>query len=148
MVDNADPSHGWSLKEVSNTTSGAATADIYGKLFFYIRGILDSFIDRIFGAKMSFQLLHLDASSLPDHLDQDSFSRIDVSSQANIWKRQFYIVSTYLRDSSPSSIYIQTLMLFYRFPTSRIGPGWEYIEHCTTWYLCFNLQHKTHMLHL
>lgn len=81
MKDNADPLHGWSLKEVSNTTSGAATADTYGKLFFYLRGLLHSFLDRIVIAKVSFQLLHHDASCLPDHLDKDSFSRIDVSDQ-------------------------------------------------------------------
>lgn len=86
MVDNADPLHGWSMKEVSNTTSGAATADIYGKLFFYIRGILGSFVNRISDAKVSFQLLHLDASSLPEHLDKGSFSRIDVSDQAKLSK--------------------------------------------------------------
>lgn len=81
MKDNADPLHEWSLEEVSNTTSGAATAEIYGKLFFYIRGLLRSFFDRISNSKISFQLLHLDASSLPDHLDNDSYSRIDVSDQ-------------------------------------------------------------------
>lgn len=81
MRDNADPLHGWSLDEVSNTTSGAATADTYGKLFYYLRGLLRSFLDRISVLEVSFKLLHLDASDLPDHLDKDSFSRIDVCDQ-------------------------------------------------------------------
>ncbi|KAH8698962.1 hypothetical protein BGW36DRAFT_396585 [Talaromyces proteolyticus] len=79
MKDNADPLHGWSFEEVLNTTSGAATADIYGKLYFHIRELLHSFFHRISSSKISFQLLNLEASSLPDHLDSDSFSRIDVS---------------------------------------------------------------------
>lgn len=78
MKDNADPLHGWSLEEVSNTTSGAATADLYGKLFIYLRNMLRAFLSRIRNSKISFKLLHLDASSLPGHLDNDSFSRIDV----------------------------------------------------------------------
>jgi hypothetical protein len=79
MKDNADPLHGWSLEEVSNTLSGAATADIYGKLFYYLRGLLYAFLNRISGLNVSFKLLQLDASSLPGHLDKESFSRIDVS---------------------------------------------------------------------
>ncbi|KAJ5890842.1 uncharacterized protein N7473_007070 [Penicillium subrubescens] len=81
MRDNADPLHGWSLGEVFSTTSGAATADTYGKLFYYLRGLLHSFLDRIFELKVSFKLLHLDAADLPDHLDEDSFSRIDTPNQ-------------------------------------------------------------------
>ncbi|KAL4781287.1 hypothetical protein BJX76DRAFT_363731 [Aspergillus varians] len=79
MVDNADPLHGWSLEEVMNTRNGGTTADIYGKLFFYIRGLLRSFFDRLLDSKISFRLFHLDAVSLPNHLDKDCFSRIDVS---------------------------------------------------------------------
>lgn len=78
MRDNADPLHGWSLEEVF-TTSGAATPDTYGKLFYYLRGLLRSFLDRISCLKISFKLLHLDAADLPDHLADASFSRIDVS---------------------------------------------------------------------
>lgn len=79
MKDNADPLNGWSLKEVLNTKSGAATADTYGKLFFHLRGLLHSFLDRISSSRISFHIFHLDTSSLPDHLDVDSFSRVDVS---------------------------------------------------------------------
>lgn len=81
MKDNADPLHGWSLEEVSKKSSGAATADIYGKLFSYLHELLHSFLDRISHSKITFRLFHLDASCLPDHLDNDSFSRIDVSDQ-------------------------------------------------------------------
>ncbi|GIJ91024.1 hypothetical protein Asppvi_009989 [Aspergillus pseudoviridinutans] len=79
MNDNADPLHGWSLDEVSATSTGPATADIYGKLFFYIRAMLRSFLGRLPSLKLSFELFQLDADRLPDHLENNSFSRIEVS---------------------------------------------------------------------
>lgn len=96
MKDNADPHHGWSLEEVSNTSSGAATADTYGKLFFYVRGVLESFLNRILDLRVSFRLLNLDASDLPDHLDNDCFSRIDVSNK-HIIDPYLYLVYRYKR---------------------------------------------------
>ncbi|GFG26617.1 monoterpene epsilon-lactone hydrolase [Aspergillus udagawae] len=79
MNDNADPLHGWPLDEVVTTSTVPATADIYGKLFFYIRGMLGSFLGRLPSLKLSFQLFQLDAACLPDHLENNSFSRIEVS---------------------------------------------------------------------
>ncbi|KAL2833788.1 hypothetical protein BDW59DRAFT_156589 [Aspergillus cavernicola] len=79
MPDNADPRHGWSLEEVVNISGGAATADMYGKLFFYLRGMLKSFLNRLLNLNASFKLLHLDAASLPEYLEADTFSRIEVS---------------------------------------------------------------------
>jgi hypothetical protein len=78
MKDNADPLNGWSPEEVADTSSGAATADIYGKLFFYIRGMLQSFIGRLSSLNLSFKLFQVDVSSLPDHLENNAFSRIEV----------------------------------------------------------------------
>lgn len=80
MKDSANPLDGWPLNEVLNTTSGAATADTYGKLFFYLSDLLFSFLNRVSSSSISFRLLHLDASFLPGSLDTDSFCRIDVSS--------------------------------------------------------------------
>lgn len=79
MNDNADPLHGWSSDEVADTSSGPATADIYGKLFFYIRGMLQSFLGRLPNQRLSFELFQVDAACLPDHLENNSFSRIEVS---------------------------------------------------------------------
>ena len=79
MNDSADPLNGWSSEEIANTSSGAATADIYGKLFFYIRGLLRSFLDRLSSLNSVFKILRADASSLPDLVDGNAFSRIEVS---------------------------------------------------------------------
>lgn len=78
MHDNADPLNGWSLKEVEDTSSGPAAADIYGKLFYHVRTVLRAFLLRLVGLEVSFQLHQLDASDLPEKLGEVCFSRIEV----------------------------------------------------------------------
>ncbi|KAL4973168.1 hypothetical protein BDW66DRAFT_168860 [Aspergillus desertorum] len=68
MPDNADPRHGWPAEEIERTSTGRATADIYGKLFFYLRRTISSFLTRLSSLNASFKLLQ-----------ESSFSRIDVS---------------------------------------------------------------------
>jgi hypothetical protein len=80
MNDGSDPLFGWSLEEVANTSSGAATADLYGKIFYHIRGMLHSFLRRLSSLDISFRILHLDAASLPGRLEKNTFSRIEVRS--------------------------------------------------------------------
>ncbi|KAL3461958.1 hypothetical protein BJX64DRAFT_288910 [Aspergillus heterothallicus] len=80
MPDNADPRHGWPAQDVSQTSSGAASADIFGKLYFYLRAMLSSFLVRLRSLeKVSFELFQKDVSALPDVLKPESFARIDVS---------------------------------------------------------------------
>jgi hypothetical protein len=76
--DNADPLNGWSAKEVEDTSSGPATADIYGKLFYHLCAMLRAFLLRLSGLGVSFRLFQVDASDLPDYLETESFSRIEV----------------------------------------------------------------------
>lgn len=79
LHDNADPLNGWPLKDVDATPSGPATADIYGKLFYYVCDILRSFLQRLSGIRSNFRLLQADALELPDFFDSDeSFNRIEV----------------------------------------------------------------------
>ncbi|KFY76437.1 hypothetical protein V499_03938 [Pseudogymnoascus sp. VKM F-103] len=84
--DNADPLNGWSLKEVEDNSSGAASNDIYGKLFYYLRTKLRAFVLRLSDLQVSFRLFQLNASDLPNHLESSSFSRIEV---ANISDRGY-----------------------------------------------------------
>ncbi|KAL4811860.1 hypothetical protein BDW67DRAFT_179221 [Aspergillus spinulosporus] len=79
MIDNADPRHGWRAEDIERTSTGTATADIYGKLFYYLRGTISSFLTRLRSMNALFRLLQVDAASLADYLDSDSFSRIDAS---------------------------------------------------------------------
>ena len=78
MRDNADPLHGWSAEDVEGSSSGAATADIYGKLFYYLRKLLRAFVHRLSDLHVSFRLLQTDVSDLPAHLEKDCFDRIEV----------------------------------------------------------------------
>ncbi|EXK76747.1 hypothetical protein FOQG_18522 [Fusarium oxysporum f. sp. raphani 54005] len=79
MHDNADPLNGWSVKEVETTSTGLATSDIYGKLFYHVRFALKAFLDRMCSSSVAFELLQVDASDLPGHLEKKSFDRIEVS---------------------------------------------------------------------
>lgn len=80
MHDNADPLSGWSSKEVEATSSGPATADVYGKLFYYIREQLRAFLTRLSDLPVSFELFQMDVADLGDNLTRGLFSRIEVRS--------------------------------------------------------------------
>jgi hypothetical protein len=79
MHDNADPLSGWDLKVVEDCSSGTATSDIYGKLFYHLRAVLQAFLSRLSGFQASFRLLQLDASNIPDHVESGTFGRIEVN---------------------------------------------------------------------
>lgn len=78
MMDNADPLTGWSLQEIRNTSSGPAAADMYGKLFYYLRSVVRGFVERLKTQSHVFQMLHMDAETLPAFLGGAKFSRIEV----------------------------------------------------------------------
>lgn len=78
MLDNADPLTGWSAKDVQETSSGIAKADIYGKLVVHVRNVLAAFLHRLSSSQISFVLYHEEASDLPKYLDRGSYSRIEV----------------------------------------------------------------------
>lgn len=86
MKDNADPLYGWSSKEVEDSSSGPASADIYGKLFYHIRAVLRAFLLRLSGLPVSFRLFQVDASDLPNHLEDGSCSRIEVRRPSRLGK--------------------------------------------------------------
>jgi hypothetical protein len=68
MKDSADPLNGWDIAEIAVMLSGPATSDIYGKLFYYLRGLFRGFCNRLSPLNVSFQAFHLDAQDLPDQL--------------------------------------------------------------------------------
>lgn len=78
MTDNADPRNGWSAEEVAAISSGVASNDAYGKLFYFIRKEFRRFLKRISALEICFELLQVDAQVLPDHLGTRLFSRIEV----------------------------------------------------------------------
>ena len=84
MYDGADPLDGWSAKDVKDTSSGPAAADIYGKLFYHIRAMLRGFILRLSVSPVSFRLFQMDASQLPHDLQSDYFTRIEVRKHSRL----------------------------------------------------------------
>ncbi|KAL7909005.1 hypothetical protein GGI35DRAFT_493828 [Trichoderma velutinum] len=83
MADCADPLQGWSLKDVEDSPSGPATADIYGKLLNHIRTVLRAFLIHLSDSKISFQLFCAEFEELSTLLDHGSFNRIEVSNMSD-----------------------------------------------------------------
>lgn len=84
MHDNADPLEGWSAKDVEMSSSGPATADIYGKLFYHVRSLLRDFLLRLFSLKVNFRLFQVDASDLPYYLESGVFNRVEVRGHSRL----------------------------------------------------------------
>lgn len=78
MCGHNDPLDGWSLKEVEETSSGPAVADIYGKVFYHVRAVLQALLLRLPGLQVSFRKFQVEASALPRYVEADSFNRIEV----------------------------------------------------------------------
>jgi len=78
MMDSADPRNGWSTSEIRETSSGTATNDLFGKLYFMLDRLLLSFHRQLRATKVDFQFFNVDAAVLPKLLDRDTFARIEV----------------------------------------------------------------------
>src|SRR4051794_20894642 len=78
MPDSADPQEGWANNDILATSSGIASSDLYGKLYYHVKKVLRSFLERLSSLECIIQLASIDARVLPDHLQIDSFARIDV----------------------------------------------------------------------
>ncbi|KAL6702167.1 hypothetical protein J3F84DRAFT_399618 [Trichoderma pleuroticola] len=83
MTECDDPLQGWSLKDVEDSSSGPATADIYGKLFSHIRTTLGAFLTRLSDSQTSFRLFCMGFSELSTILECGTFNRIEVSNEAD-----------------------------------------------------------------
>lgn len=73
-----DPITGWSLAQILQTDVGAASKDVYGKLYVHIRARLFSFIRRLSNSDTEFEIHNWDATQLPSVLGSTQFARIDV----------------------------------------------------------------------
>ncbi|XHG09041.1 hypothetical protein AWENTII_012120 [Aspergillus wentii] len=67
ISDFADPLHGWRLSEVLQD-SYCPKSDIYGQLYFHIKGLLLNFCEKITTHHLSIDLFHIDAVDLPKTL--------------------------------------------------------------------------------
>ncbi|PKK48400.1 hypothetical protein CI102_8134 [Trichoderma harzianum] len=78
MASSADPLQGWSLKDVEDSSSGPASADIYGKLYNHIHTVLRAFLSRITDSQVSFRLFCDTTLVLTSFLESGYFDRIEV----------------------------------------------------------------------
>lgn len=77
MDDKSDPSDGWPILDIQQTSSPAPN-DWYGKLFVYLHNLLEQFLDRLQKIQISFDLYNVDVNELPQYLEFDRYSRIEV----------------------------------------------------------------------
>ncbi|KAH7361664.1 hypothetical protein B0T11DRAFT_327821 [Plectosphaerella cucumerina] len=75
------PTNGWCTEDVFNTSSGAATSDTYGKLYYHVREVLRGFLQNMARTGATFTILQKNPAFLVDEgiLAPDTFSRIHVS---------------------------------------------------------------------
>ncbi|OAL42700.1 hypothetical protein IQ07DRAFT_525646 [Pyrenochaeta sp. DS3sAY3a] len=79
MPDEASPLEGWDYDEYIRYTP-AASCDVIGSLFYFLRDMLLRFCERIMDTSIRFSLLNVDARELPTYLGAKSnFDRIDIS---------------------------------------------------------------------
>jgi hypothetical protein len=78
MSDLADPIDGWPLSEVRSTSTGPASDDLYGKLYYHIRNVMASFRSRLQGHECQLQLYDVNAAELPKYIRDLRFDRIEV----------------------------------------------------------------------
>jgi hypothetical protein len=87
MKDDAEPLHGWSLREVLEQRAGPASNDLYGKLYRHLHDLLSSFRRRLRKShSCNFKLSHMDAKALAgDFGDAVTFDRIEVQYTRMVW---------------------------------------------------------------
>jgi hypothetical protein len=77
MDDKADPSDGWPVLEIQQTSS-PAIQDWYSKLFIYLYEVFQRFLDRLKKIRISVDLYNVDVNELPQHLEFNKYSKIEV----------------------------------------------------------------------
>ncbi|KAI0158131.1 hypothetical protein GGR57DRAFT_500248 [Xylariaceae sp. FL1272] len=68
MLDWADPTGGWLWTSYLTFNAGPAKNDIYGQLYFYLPDLFASFHRKLRSMPIKFELLHVDAQTLPTSL--------------------------------------------------------------------------------
>ncbi|KAJ5501693.1 hypothetical protein N7453_006510 [Penicillium expansum] len=78
MDDKAEPLDGWPIREVVRVRT-MAKEDLYGKLYIYLQRVFQKFLDHLARIEINFELLNMDAIQLPETLQENKYTRIEVS---------------------------------------------------------------------
>lgn len=97
MKDDAEPTAGWDLEDIINTSAGPAKNDFYGKLFVLISQKLYAFRQKLATQVFDFRLTNVNAIELSDASGGNSYARIEV-------QRSSYPYSDSTNDSKVSNI--------------------------------------------
>ncbi|KAM6516354.1 hypothetical protein FALCPG4_014539 [Fusarium falciforme] len=73
------PIHGWGFGEVIKMSTGEASMDHYGKLFYYLQELFVKFCRELRSRNISFRLYYQDIQHLARNLGAQSFARIELS---------------------------------------------------------------------
>ncbi|KAI0974668.1 hypothetical protein F4678DRAFT_485689 [Xylaria arbuscula] len=98
MMDNADPTDGWSAKTFLATKAGPAKKDAYGQLHHYLKHLFTNFHHRLRSKVVYFELHHVDAKVLNKRLAGRKFDRVEVS---NICDSAYLGIETTLKAFGP-----------------------------------------------
>lgn len=55
-----------------------AKEDLYGKLYIYLQRVFQKFLDHLARIEINFELLNMDAIQLPETLQENKYTRIEV----------------------------------------------------------------------
>ncbi|KAI0967379.1 hypothetical protein F4678DRAFT_483231 [Xylaria arbuscula] len=97
MSSFSDPLESWSVEDVAKNEL-APKNDIYGKLFYYVRDMVEKFIVRLKSADIDMEVHHCDANTLRTELAGQQFDSIHTSSLAD---DQYMGVEPMLKSLSP-----------------------------------------------
>lgn len=112
MPDSADPLEGWANPDVFATFNGPASKDLYGKLYYYVKGVLRSFCQRMSSLECNIQMFSIDAQERASHLQVSSFARIDVSC---------------------SQAFTTVTRIWVQFSILMLSQGFKYCRRCISW---------------
>ncbi|RMJ15138.1 hypothetical protein BHE90_002680 [Fusarium euwallaceae] len=73
------PIQGWDLDEVTKVSSGVASLDHFGKLFYYLQELFAKFCRQLKSRSISFRLYNQDIHYLAGNLQTRFFARIELS---------------------------------------------------------------------
>lgn len=126
MDDKADPLDGWPIREVARVQT-MAKEDLYGKLYIYLQGVFQKFLDRLARVEIDFELLNMDAIQLPGNLQKNKYARVEVRN----------------REALRFSGKVTYLMMGFRCLILLMLGIWGLERHCVYCPLCSNLHRKT-----
>ncbi|RSL68411.1 hypothetical protein CEP54_002902 [Fusarium duplospermum] len=129
------PIYGWDLGEVTKVSSGIASLDHFGKLFYYLQELFVKFCRDLRSRSIFFRLYHQDIQCLAGNLEARFFARIELSNlseQPHMISRLLSRCLIPLLQGRTTNICATLIMLFTRavWAEMNIRRGIPAMEQC------------------